>query len=79
MIKTMNIKMGRNSQLSTNEPKKQTNKLSKRLEQEQNQRNGHHMEGFQWGEGGRRMGEKVQGIRSINGRYKIDKGRLKIV
>ena len=75
----MNIKMGRNSQLSTNEPKKQTNKLSKRLEQEQNQRNGHHMEGFQWGEGGRRMGEKVQGIRSINGRYKIDKGRLKIV
>ena len=29
------------------------------------------MEGYQWGEGGRRMGEKVQGIRSINGRYKI--------
>ena len=25
------------------------------------------------------MGEKVQGIRSINGRYKIDRGRLKIV
>ena len=23
------------------------------------------------------MGEKVQGIRSINGRYKIDKGRLR--
>ena len=30
------------------------------------------------GEAGR-MGEKVQGIRSINGRYKIDKGRLRIV
>ena len=24
-------------------------------------------------------GEKVQGIRSINGRYKIDRGRLRIV
>ena len=26
-----------------------------------------------------RMGEKVQGIRSINGRYKIDRGWLRIV
>ena len=25
------------------------------------------------------MGKKVQGIRSINGRYKIDRGRLRIV
>ena len=25
------------------------------------------------------MGEKAQGIRGINGRYKIDKGRLRIV
>ena len=25
------------------------------------------------------MGKKVQGIRSINGRYKIDKRRLRIV
>ena len=25
-----------------------------------------------------RMGEKVQGIRNINGRYKIDRGRLRI-
>ena len=30
-------------------------------------------------DGGRRMGEKVQGIRSINGRYKIAKERLRIV
>ena len=42
-----------NSQLSTTEPKeKNTMKkqiLSKQLEQEQNQRNGHNMEeGFQW-------------------------------
>ena len=25
------------------------------------------------------MGEKVQGVRSINGRYKIDRGRLRII
>ena len=36
------------------------------------------MEGYQWGQGGGSMGEKVQGIRSINGRYKIDSGRLRI-
>ena len=30
-----------------------------------------------WGRG--RVGEKVQGIRSIIGRYKIDRKRLKIV
>ena len=45
--------MTTNSELSTTEPKqKQNQKLRKQLEQEQNQRNGHHMEGFQWeGEG----------------------------
>ena len=37
------------------------------------------MEGYQQGGGGGRMGEKVQGMRSINGRYKIDRERLKIV
>ena len=32
------------------------------------------------GEGaGGRVGEQVQAIRSINGRYKIDRGRLRIV
>ena len=31
------------------------------------------------GEGEGDNGEKVQGIRSINGRYKIDRGRLRIV
>ena len=30
---------------------KQKQKLSKQLEQEQDQRNGHHMVGFQWGGG----------------------------
>ena len=51
----MNSKMTTNSQLSTNEPKRRKTmktKLSKQLQQEQNQRNGHHIEGFQW-EGGR--------------------------
>ena len=37
------------------------------------------MEGCQWGEGGEGMGEKVQGIRSIIGRYKIDRRGLRIV
>ena len=52
MIKTMNSKMTTNSQLSTTESKKKR-KLSKQLEQEQNHRNGDHMEGYQWrvGEG----------------------------
>ena len=49
----MNSKMTTNSQLSTNEPKRmekqQKQKLSK--QPEQNQRNGHHMEVFQWGRG----------------------------
>ena len=31
------------------------------------------------GRGKERMGEKVQGKRSINGRYKIDRGRSRIV
>ena len=34
------------------------------------------MDGYQQGGGGVRMGEKVQGIRSINGRYKTD-GEIK--
>ena len=38
------------------------------------------MESYQQGVGEGRMGEKVQGIKSISGsRYKIDRGRLKIV
>ena len=37
------------------------------------------MEGYQHGGEEGRMGENVQGIRSINNRYKIDRGRLRIV
>ena len=79
MIKTMNSKMTTNNYQQMNLKTKTKNKLSKQLEQEQNQRNGDHMEGYQQGWEVRRMGEKVQGIRSIAGRYKIDRGRLRIV
>ena len=43
----MNSKVTTNSQVSTTEPKKKPtqNELSKQLEQEQNHRNGDHMEG----------------------------------
>ena len=37
------------------------------------------MEGYQQEGGEGSIGEKVQGIRSINGRDKIDRGRLRIV
>ena len=37
------------------------------------------MEDYQRVEGGGRMGEKVHRIRSIIGRYKIDRRRLRIV
>ena len=78
----MNSIMTINSQQSTSDLKnknKNKNKLRKQLEQEQNHRNGDHKEGYQWGEGVGRVDEKVQGIRSINGRYKIDRGRLRTV
>ena len=71
-----------NSQQSTSDLKnknKNKNKLRKQLEQEQNHRNGDHMEGYQQGRGGVGVGKKVQGIRSINGRYKIDRGRFRLV
>ena len=74
--------MTTNSQLSTTKPKKphkNKNKMSKQLEQQQNHRNGDHMEGYQWRRGGEEGGEKVQGIRSISDQYKIDRGRLKTV
>ena len=80
MIKNTNSKMTPNSQLSTTEPKncKNKNTLSKQLEQEQNQIWRSHG-GLSAGRGGEGMGGKVQGIRSISGRYKIDRGRLRIM
>ena len=68
-MKNTNSKMTTNSQLSTTKPKnKNKNELSKQLEQEQNHRNGDHMEGYQWGSGRGKEGEKVKRISSINGR-----------
>ena len=75
----MNIKKATNSQLSTTESKKQTNKLSKQAEQKQNHRYGDHLEVYRLGGKRGRMGEKVQGISSITGWYEIDRGRLRIV
>ena len=61
--------MTTNSQLSTTELKKKNkNKLSKQLEQEQHHRNGDHMDGYQQGSGRRREGGKLQRISSINSR-----------
>ena len=74
----MNSTMTANLQLSTAQPENKS-KLSKQVEQEQNHRNRDHMEGYQQGSGRGRGGEKVQRISSINGRYKIDRGRLRII
>ena len=79
MIKTRNSKMTTNSQLSTTEPKKMKTKTKQTTRTGAESQNGDHMEGYQWGGGGRRMGENVQEIRSIHGRYKIDRKRLSIV
>ena len=62
MIKTMNSNMTTKSQLSTIEPQKQKqNKLSKQPEQEQNHRNGDHMEGYHQGKGAEEKGGKGAG------------------
>ena len=68
--------MTTNSELSTTElqnKNKNKNKLSKQLEQKQKHRNGDHMEGQQ-GAGRGRMGQKVQGMRNIIGRYETGGG-----
>ena len=77
----MNSKMTTSSHLSTTEPKeKQKEKqTSKQVEQEHDHRNGAHREGYQWGGAGGRMGEEVQEKRRINGGYKTESRRLRIV
>ena len=70
--------MATNSQLSTTKPKKNQKQI-KQLEQEQNHRNGDHMEGYQRRSGRGQEWGKVQRISSINGRQKIDRGRVRIV
>ena len=78
MIKYMNSKMTTNSQLSTTEPKKQKQNQTKqttRTGTESQKWRSHG--GLSVGRG--RMWEKVQVTRGINGKYKIDRGRLRIV
>ena len=70
--------MTTNSQLSTTEPKKQK-QIKQTPEEDHNPRNEDHMEGYQLGGGKGRMGEKVQGLQSIIGRYKIDRRILRII
>ena len=66
----MNSKMTTKSQLSTSELKQQQQQqkqiLSKWLEQDQNQRNGDHMEGFQWGGWGEEAGGEGKGNQEQN-------------
>ena len=81
MIKTMNSQMTTNSQVSTTEPKKTKtkNKLSKQLEQEQNDRNGGHMEGYQWGRGRGDNGGKVTGNKKHKWQVENRQERLRLV
>ena len=74
----MNRKMATNSKLSTNEPKNKKQKQTKQInrtgtESQKWRSHGRLLVGREWGE----MGEKVQGIKSINGSYKIDRGEVK--
>ena len=74
-----------NSKMTTNNYQQPNLKRQKQKQTKQTTRTG--SEPQKWrshgpssvGKGGRRMKEKVQGIRSINGRYKIHRGRLRIV
>ena len=56
----MNSKLTTNLQLSTTELNKNKYKLRKQLQQEQNHRNGDHMEGYQQGSGKARGGEGTE-------------------
>ena len=73
--------MTTNSQLLTTKSK-QTNKLSKQLYQEQNHRNGDHMEDYQWRRGGGtgRKGtenkQRKQQVENRQGEVKDSKGNI---
>ena len=75
MIKNTNSKMTTNSQLSTTKPKKMKTKTRTETESEKWRSHG----GLSVGRGRGEMGEKVQGIRSIIGKNKMDRGRLRMV
>ena len=74
--------MTRNSQLSTTEPKKKKKQNQKQTKQtrtgtESQQWKSHRELSVGWVKGENE--KKVQGISHINGSYKIDRGKLRIV
>ena len=71
----MNLTMAINSQLSTTESKKQTKQTTRAGTESQIWRS---FGGLSARRGKGKNGEKVQGLRSIIGRYKIDRERLRI-
>ena len=78
--------MTTNLQLSTNEPKKIKERKTMKTKTKQTTRTGTESEkwtsygGFSVGRGrGKNRERKVQGIRSINGRHKIERERLRMV
>ena len=77
MIKNMTSKMTTSSQLSTTEPNKRKTKQTVRTRTESQKWRSHGE--LSVGKERRENGGKVQGIRSINCRYKIDRRRLRIV
>ena len=72
----MNSKMTTNSQLSTTEPKTETKQTTRTGTESQKWRSHGELSG---GRGRREIGEKGTGNKSIVDRYKIDRGRLRIV
>ena len=72
----MNSKTTTNSQLSTTEPKKKSKQTTRTGIESQKWRS---HAGLSMGRGRGGMGGKVEGIRSIIGRHKIDRERLRIV
>ena len=79
MIKNTNSKMTTNSQLSTTKPKtkdKDKDKVSKQVEQEQNHRNGDHIEGYQW-EGWEENGGKLTGNKKHKWQVENRQGEVK--
>ena len=81
----MNSKMTTNSQLSANEPKKIKERTIMKTKTKQTTRTGTESEkwrshgGLSVGRGKMDNGEKVEGTRSIIGRYKIDRGIVRTV
>ena len=65
--------------ISTTESKKQKPKQTEQTRTGTESQNVRSHGGLSTGKGGGKMREKVQRIRSITGRYKIDRGKLRIV